>query len=312
MHLLIAFAFCDDPLCRAALDGLQLPHLTQLLRRMAPADTLAGEPTSWSPPHERALARALGLDDRDGHIPWAAWQAAQAGDPAGTACAWISPASWQVARDHIRMGDPEALQLTPEQANTLLHAMRPFFEEDGITLAQDSPTRWLARGEVFRSLASASLDRVAGRDIGPWMPPATQATTVRRLQNEMQMLLYTHPLADERQAHGLPAVNSFWVHGAGALPPGWRPPATEPPLSPRSLVRPALQGDWQGWRQAWQALDADECRQLLARLDQGQPVTLTLCGERAARSWQPVRPSLWGRLSGGWRSPTLASQLEGL
>lgn len=312
MHVLIAFAFSDDPGCRAALDGLPLPHLTQLLRHMAPVDSVQGDASSWSPPHERVLARALGLDDRDGHIPWAAWQATQAGEPPGTACAWITPASWQVARDHILMSDPQQLHLNAAQAGTLLEAMRPFFEEDGITLTLDTPARWLARGEVFRDLPSASLDRVAGRDIAAWMPAATQATTLRRLQSEMQMLLYTHPLTDARQQQGLPPVNSFWVSGAGALPEGWQPAAAEAPLTPRGLVQPALRGDWPAWRQAWQALDAQECRQLLQQTEQGHAATLTLCGERQARTWQPARQGWLAKLASSWRQPTLLSQLEAL
>ncbi|MFM1764286.1 MAG: hypothetical protein RIU71_49, partial [Pseudomonadota bacterium] len=38
------------------------------------------------------------------------------------------------------------------------------------------------------------------------------ARTLQRLQSEMQMLLYQHPVNDLRSQHGRWAVNSFWVH----------------------------------------------------------------------------------------------------
>ena len=138
--------------------------------------------------------------------------------------------------------------------------MQPFFEEDGIALEYDAPTLWLARGDVFRDLATASLDRVVGRAIDNWIPRAPEARALRRLQQEMQMLLYTHDVNEERGRAGLAPVNSFWVSGTGALPA--RAPARKrrpASKSPRPCASRALRGDWHGWAAAWQQLDATEC-----------------------------------------------------
>ena len=133
------------------------PHLEKLLALLAPAGIDDGGADLLSMPHERVLAREFGLDAPDGCIPWAAWQVAQAGrDTLGAAWAWITPCHWRVARDHIAMDDPQELALAASDSQALLAAMQPYFEEDGITLAYDTPTSWLAHGEVFRSFASAS------------------------------------------------------------------------------------------------------------------------------------------------------------
>ena len=93
-----------------------------------------------------------------------------------------------------------------------------------------------------RVLPAASLDRVVGRTIDDWMPRTPQAGPLRRLQQEMQMLLYTLPLNDERQRGGLLPVNSFWLHGTGALP-ATRHAAPGPlPLVTHYLRDAALQG----------------------------------------------------------------------
>lgn len=68
-HLLIPFAGRGSPACRAATPGLQLPKLEALLARLAPAGTDAQDDSTFSPPHERALAAALGLAAPDGCIP---------------------------------------------------------------------------------------------------------------------------------------------------------------------------------------------------------------------------------------------------
>ena len=200
MHLLIPFAASSSAACQQALEHLSLPNLEKLLARLAPSNTDEADASSLTPPHERARAQALGLSAPDGHIPWAARQAMQTGLapqlPAGAAWAWITPCHWNVHADYIVMDNPQALTLQASESQVLLDAMRPYFEEDGIKLHYAAPTQWLACGEVFRELATASLDRVAGRDIDAWLPKAAQAAPLRRLQNEMQMLLYTHPATD--------------------------------------------------------------------------------------------------------------------
>ncbi|HWP13122.1 MAG TPA: phosphoglycerate mutase [Ramlibacter sp.] len=313
-HLLIPFAFATAEGCTQALRTLALPQLEKLLARLAPLHTDAGDEFGLSMPHERVLARECGLPCEDGRIPWAAWQVVQAGREAGGhAWARITPCHWTVATNHIDMNHPQDLHLDAGQSRSLLAAMRPFFEQDGIALEYESPTLWLAQGELFRGLATASLDRVIGRAVDDWMPRAPEARALRRLQQEMQMLLYTNEVNDERVRGGALPVNSFWTSGTGALAAEH---AAEVPwgleVTPH-LRDAALLGDWRGWAAAWQQLDAKECAGLIKAADAGQPVTLTLCGERNARTWssQPAG-ALRRRLGGLFGGKQAASVLESL
>jgi hypothetical protein len=208
------------------------------------------------------------------------------------------------------------LQLDAAASHALLAAMQPYFEQDGITLEYDAPTLWLAHGEVFRDLPVASLDRVVGRTIDPWMPRTPQARTVRRLQQEMQMLLYTHEVNEERTRGGLAPVNSFWVSGTGALQSsvGTPPPGLQ---ITHYLRDAALLEDWRAWAAAWQQLDAKECTRLSGELDRGQSVALTLCGERNAQTWTGnarggIAQRAGAALRGMWNRPQAKSQLETL
>lgn len=147
----------------------------------------------------------MGLSGADGELPWAALQARKTEG----AWAFVSPCHWQIGALHVAMHHAPLPQFEAAESKALLAAMQPYFAEDGITLYYDQAQRWLAQGEVFRGLASASLDRVAGRQLDPWMPKAAQASGLRRLQSEMQMLLYTHPVNSARSQRGLLPVNSF-------------------------------------------------------------------------------------------------------
>ncbi|MBI2772604.1 MAG: phosphoglycerate mutase [Burkholderiales bacterium] len=312
VHLLIPYAACGADGCHEAIPGLRLPHFQKLLSRLPVAATDPGEDTSLSPPHERVLARACGLQAPDGCIPWAAWQVRQAGrDAGGEAWAWITPCHWHVATSHIVMHHPQDLRLDADESKLLLAAMQPFFAQDGITLEYDAPTLWLARGEIFRGLATASLDRVSGRDIDAFVPRAQAARTLRRLQQEMQMLLYTHEATDARVRGGQLPVNSFWVSGTGALPS--TPVATPGGLQVmHSLRDAALREDWPAWAAAWMQLDAQEGPRLAQALDSGRAVTLTLCGERSAVSRSSGKTGFFSKFSSVFGRQSASSLLETL
>jgi len=289
-HLLISHAAPQLPQFQAAIASLRLPALSQLLLRMARTAQLAGTPADLSPLHERAIASHWGFDWEDGLLPWAAADALRLGLLTGSnrsGWAWITPVHWEPNSDHVRMSDPHQLALTRRDLDTLRHALEPYFVQDGITLyAQPlghAYPRWLARGDVFAQLPTASLDRVRGQAVDAWMPRQPQARGLRRLQNEMQMLLYTHPVNDARADYRLSAINSFWISGTGDLPPLWTPPASPPPIAHDESLRPAvIQEDARAWAQAWAALDSGGITRLLDLARNGQTVSLSLCGEQRA------------------------------
>lgn len=312
-HLIIPYADAAGlEAARTAVAG-ELRVLQRLLTRLQPGPVLTGQAQDLSPPHERACAQALGLPAADGAIAWAAWERARSGQaPGDAAWAWISPCHWHVAQDHILMHPVDDLQLTEEAARALLAAVSPYFREDGIALEYLTPTRWSACGEVFRGLACASLDRVCGRRVDDWLPRSAAARPLRRLQQEMQMLLYTHPVNETREQAGLRPVNSFWVSGAGALVTA---PALRDPVQVDDRLRPpALAGQASHWADGWRALDTQVLPALLESVQRGHAVALTLCGERHARTWTTPSssPAWWHRAARLLRPPQVATVLETL
>ena len=305
-HLLIPYAAVQSPGGQQALASLELPHLERLLARLSLLNNDIGDEESPSPPHERALARALGLPGGDGQLAWAAWYAQNhaiaSSAPNNTAWAFVTPCHWQVSTDHITLHDPEALALDEASSRALLAVIAPWFEQDGITLLYDQPTRWLAHGDIFSGLSSTSLERVLYRDVRPWLQSAEQHPILRRLHSEMQMLLYTHPWNEAREAQRQTTVNAFWVHGAGRLVPDTSPKQQMPqmppaPQMPLTLRDAALREDWATWSSAWQQLDAGAVAELTAQAAKGRAVQLTLCGECSAISWHSAPRSLRQRIS---------------
>ena len=311
MHLMIPFAGTVSEAGRFALQTLTLPRLDQLLARLQPGQRLGSDEFSLNPPHEQALAAALGWPSGpDLALPFAAQQAASLGLDTGQAWGLLTPVHLHLGTEQVSLTPTAGLQLDAADAHTLLEAVRPLFESEGFGLHYTAPLQWLATHALFDGLATAALDRVAGRNVDAWLPDQRSAGLIRRLQIEVQMLLYTHALNDQREAAGLPTVNGVWLSGCGRLPTGNAQTAV-PQVDDR-LRAPALGEDWATWCDAWQALDAGPIAKLAAQHSAGVAVTLTLCGERFAQTWTSAPQRLWQRLAGRWRPAPSHTLLETL
>ena len=286
MHLILPHA-ASPQWSASALETLALPHLQQLLTQMQPVARLhdtEGETPHRLMPHEQVEAQARGWP-REGPWPWAALASGEDG-----AQAWLTPCHWQVGMDQVLMREPHALQLSDAESQALLQAMQPYLHEDGLQLRWHSALRWHAQGELLAELAPASLARVSGQNVRPWVMDGSLPGTLRRLQSEVQMLLYHHPVNEAREARGQLTVNSFWLHGAGRPSPAV---AGDTVQCLDALSTPARQGDLAAWQAAWAALD----REVLAPLGSSTaPLTLTLCSEHTAQTYTRRPRPWWHRL----------------
>lgn len=270
MHCLIA-----SPGAGAGLPAL--PQLEALLNRARELERLGGEAEALHSPLERCLAQARGQAEP----ALAAWT----GRPLRAPAALLSPL-------HLELDAQQALAFAVErlgeaESRALFDTLAMLFPPaEGWTFDWLDAQRWLLQHEQLRELRVASLDRIGGRHLTPWLPAERW---LRRLQNEAQMLLHEHPVNQARAARGLPLANSVWLYGggasAGALP------------ADLQLHQPREPEDWL-------ALDAA----LLA----SPPTRLTLAGGACARSWAIEAPARWRWPWSRAPRPDLATLLESL
>ena len=276
LHGVIAYAAPESEALRAAMshatDTLYLPNLQKLLSRMACVSKLSTAPEGASAflmPHE-AAPQLLGAKPSLGKE------------------AIMTPCHWQVGMNEVTLLNPQELALNEDESKQLLSAIQPYFEEDGLQVVYESPLVWRVTGDLLDGLPLASIERVVGQNIKPWMPEHQRAKTLQRLQSEMQMLLYQHPVNDERSLKGRWTVNSFWLHRS-----------LEQLYSDASDLNVALDlresmqaSNAKLWQLAWQHLDATLCQSLSQALDQNHDVSLTLCSETSWRHYRP-QPVSW-------------------
>jgi hypothetical protein len=308
-HLLIPFSSISSAVSSEAaakyLQDVKLPNLRQLLSTLSLVDSDTSTDETFSPPHERALARAQDLPVVDGCIPWAAQKASALGMENAQSLPWsfVTLCHSVVGMGNMTMEDPDQLQVSEAESRQLFADMMPYFYEDGLTLHYLEPKLWLCSGEPLRDVRTASFDRVIGKDLRDWQPASVGAASsakLRRLQNEMQMLLYTHTVNDARSHAKTTAINSIWLHGSGQLVKAGERVSANITI-PKILGGAALKEDWPAWVKAWEQLDATVCADLLKRVQTGESVILTLCGERSALRYELRQKSVLERIKASFK-----------
>lgn len=350
LHLLLPFALPAAADASMALHDLHSPALDKLLARATLVERVAGEDFQRTLPHERWVARQFGAIAANAvdEAPLAPYMLlADGGTPGNEQWACVEPVHVRIAHDHLVLIDPSALDLSDADAAQLLATAKPLIEELGVKVAAPTPRRWYLTGAALGKLAGASPLRASGRSIEIWLPHDAQSGQRSRiwmkLQNEVQMSWFEHPVNEAREARGLPAVNSIWLHAQGVAQPVRSPfvrvlsdavatrglalaagveaagaSASFQALGPlgagQTLVElgpfaaPFIAQDWAAWQDALGSLERDWFAPALEALETGRlgALALTLAGDTGSVTLTATR----GDLRKFWRRRVLASLFE--
>ncbi len=226
LHFLLPFVLPSAADAAASLPDLASPALAALLARARLVEHTLGEDFQRTLPHERWLAAQFGaIDARDtDDAPLAPYMLlADGGVPGDTPWACVQPVHVRIATDHLVLIDPSVLELPAGEAATLLEVARPLIEELGVQLQAPDPRRWYLSSPALAELAGAAPLRASGRNIEIWLPHEAKSGERSRLwmklQNEVQMAWFEHPVNEAREARGQFGANSIWFHGQGTLRP---------------------------------------------------------------------------------------------
>jgi hypothetical protein len=114
--------------------------------------------------------------------------------------------------------DADALTLSRMEAEQFVATLNDHFSDSAYTFHSIHPERWYARLPAAIDVETVALPDVAGKSINERLPGGPNGAKLRKLMNEIQMLLHTHPVNQARELQGLPTVNSIWLWGSGRLP----------------------------------------------------------------------------------------------
>lgn len=144
-----------------------------------------------------------------------AWQ--QAGNHAGSAY-WLyaAPVHLVLQRDSFSLAAPAPLPLERAEIDALTAALNKHFEADDLKFFWHEK-QWFLRLENNPNIQTSAPEAALNKDISAFLPTGEGAIKWAQFTNEIQMLLFEHPINQAREAKRLPVINSIWCHAGGQV-----------------------------------------------------------------------------------------------
>lgn len=219
--------------------------------------------------------------------------------------ALATPLHAAVGLTDLTVVDAAMLSLSEEESRALCVAADAHLREDGVRLYFVHTNRWLASCDRAMDVLTERPDYLFGEALRPNLPRGKDGRVVERWMNELQMLLFTHPINMAREDRGLPPINVVWLWGFST---------STAATSPRTLTsakcdtvfafsQAIRNGDLHAWQAAWTTF----APQILAA------DTIVLGDTLPRIRLQRTQPSALSRLFANFKAkPTLATVLDAL
>lgn len=317
VHLVIPDLFLPKDFAAEASRGLSLPALEKLLGR-GYSEMLEAAPL------ENLLCESFGVRCET-DAPIAPISAAFDGLPEGC---WLraDPAHLHLQRDQLLL---DGVRVGSGDAEAFCASLNAHFAGRGMEFFAPHPQRWYVRLSALPRIRTTPLSEVLGGNVRNALPTGEDAPYWNQLFNEIQMLLFAHPINEAREARGELPLNSLWVWGGGKSAPmpeqnhghassdeqlvemfaatagvsyvPWQQQWTEKAGDGKQLLvwtglRSALQcGDLLAWRTALQDFEVSHAQPLWQALRSGKIAQLQLdvFGEHGMRRVMLKRGDSW-------------------
>jgi len=211
-HLLIPALLPPPALTREndPLHGAKSPALQTLLARGRRTQTQANDMEGW-------LCETFGVA-RQQDYPVGPFSAMADGIDAENGY-WLRADQVHLAveRDQLILTDSSTFALSQPESDHLVATLNQHFLPDGLHFCASHPLRWYLRLEHPPAISTRNIGQVAGHNIHSNLPRGPEELRWRALINEVQMLLFEHPVNVARENRGEAPINSIWPWGGGSL-----------------------------------------------------------------------------------------------
>ena len=192
----------------------QAPQTLAATRSLATIAAYAGKPRIERGGLAKALFAALRVDPRTPVAPLALLGAG--GDPRADYVLRADPVHLVADRERGLLVRPID-DLSADEALGLVRMLDRHFAGDDLRFEAVRPDAWFARRREPAGIATTPPDVAQGQPLAASMPSGPDSGTWKRWQNEIEMMLFEHPVNGAREARGAPAVNAVWFSGGGRL-----------------------------------------------------------------------------------------------
>ena len=129
---------------------------------------------------------------------------------------YATPVHLMLQRDTFSLAAPVPLSLDIDEVDALTTALNQHFARDGLVFIWHKNT-WFLSLPSNPQISTTAPQAAINKDIGAYLPTGEGAIRWASFINEIQMLLFEHPVNVAREAKKLPAINSIWCYGLGQI-----------------------------------------------------------------------------------------------
>lgn len=179
--------------------------------------------TNFTVPHEKyrlILDQCVPGFSSGQDVPVAALERKGAGIDAGN-FSWAmcaDPVEMTPNRHFLMLLGQSSFSLQFDEAQRLVATLNAHFNADGLQFVCVDAMHWIVQSSSGETMQTTPLSMAAGKDVRYVLPQGGQAMRWHSYLNEIQMVLFHHPVNQQRQSMGKTLVNSVWFWGGGCLP----------------------------------------------------------------------------------------------
>jgi hypothetical protein len=122
------------------------------------------------------------------------------------------PVHLLLQRDSFSLISPVPLPLEIDEIDALTAALNKHFEADRMQFFWHK-NQWFLRLENNPNIVTTAPEVSINKDVSAYLPKGEGAIKWASFSNEIQMLLFEHPVNLAREDKRLPAINSIWCYG---------------------------------------------------------------------------------------------------
>jgi hypothetical protein len=209
VHLVIPDLFLPEDFVAEVCAGLFLPALEKIIGRGASTGSARTDGLNFS--LENLLCEMFGIPcQNDAKIA----PISATFDGLGAGC-WLraDPVHLRLQRDQMLL--LPGGEINAQEATQMCASLNEYFAGQGMEFFAPHPQRWYLRVDRLPRIHTRPLSQVIGGDVRGALPTGEEAARWHQVFNEIQMLLFSHPLNESREARGVVTINSLWLWGGG-------------------------------------------------------------------------------------------------
>ena len=184
---------------------VEAPYLSSLLNKNKKDFSSASDSL------EHAFFKTLSVETKELPIAFHRHKIQLGKSEGGLICA--DPVHLEVGMKDVTL-TKKITDLTDDEAQELILILNKHFAEDGLHFIFGSNQSWYISFEHDETIESHSLDSMLMKNIVGKMAQSKQRNW-RVVQNEIEMLLHSSDINQQREMAGLETLNSLWLWGAG-------------------------------------------------------------------------------------------------